>query len=74
MVMYMYSDLESQTRKQLLALIDCYNLGTISKYAKKSVLIDFILEKLYVDEDVVEEEPLGSVRIERIRRASNERN
>lgn len=62
--MFTYLELESQTTKQLLALIDWYNLGRISKYSKKSDIIDFILEKTYEDE--TEEEPQMSVRIRRI--------
>ena len=63
--MLTYTILNGSTRKQLLEMIEWYNLGAISKYAKKSVLIDFILEKLYVDEYVTEEEPQMSVRIKR---------
>ena len=62
--MFTYSELESQTKRQLLALIEWYNLGRISKYSKKSNIIDFILEKAY------KEEPQMSVRIRRIRRSS----
>ena len=67
--MFTYADLEAQTKSQLLALVEWYNLGRISKYAKKDMIIDFILEKAY-NEDVVEEEPQMSVRIRRIKESS----
>jgi len=66
--MFTYSELKVQTKKQLLALIKWNGFGTISKYSRKSDIIDFILEKVYKDE--VEEEPQMSVRIRRIRRSS----
>jgi len=69
MKMFTYSELEVQTKKQLLELVKWNGIGTISKYAKKAEIIDFILEKAY-NEDVVEEEPPASARIRRIRRAS----
>lgn len=66
--MYTYAELDLQTRKQLLALIEWNGLGIISKYAKKGEIVDFILKATH--EEVVEEEPPMSVRIRRIRKAS----
>ena len=66
--MYTYGELRDQTKRSLLALIDWHNLGRISKYSKKSDIIDFILEKTYEDE--TEEEPQMSVRIRRIKESN----
>ena len=66
--MYTYAQLEAMTKVQLLELISWNGIGKISQRKKKSVIIDFILEKTY--EDVVEEEPQMSVRIRRIKESS----
>lgn len=63
--MFTYNELIKQSKNNLLALIDWYSLGTISKYSKKSDIVDFILEQTY--KDVAEEEPPMSARIRRIK-------
>jgi len=68
MKMFTYNELSTQNKSHLLQLINWYNLGRISKYSKKSDIIDFILEKTYEDE--TEEEPQMSVRIRRIKESS----
>ena len=66
--MFTYEELKVQTRKQLLALIKWNGFGTISKYSRKSDIIDFILESAYKDE--IEEEHPVSVRIKRIKESN----
>lgn len=65
---FTYDELEAYNKKMLVNLCEYYNIQ-VSKYAKKDVIIDAILEYFWVepDEYEVEEEIPMSARVRRIR-------
>jgi len=68
--MYTYNQLKRCKKSQLLELVRYHRLGEVSKRMKKGDIIDYILEKIHIDDrsgDVFVNEPPMSARIKRLK-------